>query len=94
MQLDMEAVYKREGDAPLRALQAGEAPEGASVPGAGGDSEHIRSALSGIVWTPSMRRMYTLLKRCAARFIGLAMGFPLTPKAGENMQQGTPRRVG
>ena len=73
VQLDMEALYKREGDAPRRALQAGDAPEGASMAGAGGDSEQIRSTLSGIVWTPSMRRMYMLLKRCAARCIGLAM---------------------
>ena len=65
VQLDMEAVYQREGDAPLRALQAGDGAEGAAAPGDARDSEHIRSTLSGVVWTPSMRRMYTLLKRRA-----------------------------
>ena len=69
----MEAVYKREGDAPIKALQAGDAPEGAFAPNAGGDGAHIQSTLSGIVWTPSMRRMYTLLKRCAACCAGLAV---------------------
>ncbi len=63
-QLDMEAVYQREGDAPLRALQAGHTADGAAAPDAGEDSEHIRSTLSGVVWTPSMRRMYTLVKKC------------------------------
>ena len=63
-QLDMDAVYEREGDAPLRALQAGRAIDGVAAPAAGEDSEHIRSTLSGVVWTPSMRRMYTLLKKC------------------------------
>ena len=62
MQLDMEAVYQREGDAPLRALQAGDGAAAA-------DGEHTRSTLSGVVWTHSMRRMYTLLKKCAGRCI-------------------------
>lgn len=47
MQLDMDALYMRQGDAPQAALQGGAAPP----------------LLQGIVWTPSMRRMYTLLSR-------------------------------
>lgn len=57
-QLDMEALYLREGDAPLAALTGGAAA--------------AQPLLSGIVWTPGMRRMYSLLERCA---------LPKTPKS-------------
>ncbi len=47
-QLDIEALYLREGDAPLT-----------------GGAAAAQPLLSGIVWTPGMRRMYSLLERCA-----------------------------
>ena len=59
VQLDMEGLYEREGSAPVQHLQSAltneEKKAGAH---ASGDS------LAGVVWTPSMRRMYTLLDRC------------------------------
>ena len=55
----MEEVYKLEGDAPVQALHAALAATDSSDAAAA-----LRSALEGIVWTPSMRRMYTLLSRC------------------------------
>ena len=45
----MKALYTREGDAPMTAVQ-----------GASG-----QPLLQSIVWTPSMRRMYSLLSRWA-----------------------------
>ena len=41
----------REGDAPTASLQGAAAAE--------------QPLLAGIVWTPGMRRMYSLLDRCA-----------------------------
>jgi hypothetical protein len=113
-QLDIPALYRREGDAPVRALRAvlDAAPPGAPGSGAaaggreaagggagqadgagsaepaeqagapmanGGavrasaarevgpaaDGAALRGALGGLVWTPSLRRMYTLLDRRA-----------------------------
>lgn len=64
--LDIEAVYTREGDAPLTALRealaaaAGAADDGGQLAG-------LRSALSGVVWTRSMRRMFTLVDRYDAK---------------------------
>ena len=75
-QLDIPALYRREGDAPVRALQAalaasaepGADANGISTEPAEGappaDAAALRSALGGLVWTPSLRRMYTLLDRC------------------------------
>ena len=82
-QLDIPALYRHEGDAPVRALQAalaaavapnpnptepGANANGISAEPAGGappaDAAALRSALGGLVWTPSLRRMYTLLDRC------------------------------
>ena len=75
-QLDIAALYRREGDAPVRALQAalaafaepGAGANGTSTEPAEGappaDAAALRSALGGLVWTPSLRRMYTLLDRC------------------------------
>lgn len=59
MQLDMEGLYEREGSAPLQHLQSALTDEKKKAGAhASGDS------LAGLVWTPSMRRMYTLLDRC------------------------------
>jgi len=114
-QLDIPALYRREGDAPVRALAAvldaappgapgsgaaagtreaaggsagqaddsgsAEPAERAGAPTANGgaveasaardvgtlaDGAALRSALGGLVWTPSLRRMYTLLDRRGA----------------------------
>jgi midasin len=90
-QVDVEAVFAREGGAPFRRLQellrkrqpAEEptaSPRGASgsqaAPAALGDegggvkleeeAAALRSSLAGVAWTRSMRRMYTLVERCAA----------------------------
>lgn len=80
-QLDIPALYRREGDAPVRALEAALAaasvaqppPEaesngcavasGSSLARPATDAGALQSALGGIVWTPSLRRMYTLLDR-------------------------------
>ncbi len=74
-QVDLEAVFAEEGDAPVRALAAalaaGEpAADGAATATAGGsghnegeDAAALHSALRGVVWTRSMRRMYTLVER-------------------------------
>jgi midasin len=56
----MEAVYRKEGDAPIAALAAALAADGVDE-----DTRCLQRALSGVVWTPSMRRMYTLVDRCA-----------------------------
>ena len=58
LQLDMPALYQQEGQQPFQELktrpgQSAHSPEEAAV----------QEAVSGIVWTPSMRRMYTLLDR-------------------------------
>ncbi|KAL0049173.1 hypothetical protein WJX82_008148 [Trebouxia sp. C0006] len=59
VQLDLEGLYDREGSAPLQHLQAALTDEKKKASAhASGDS------LTGVVWTPSMRRMYTLLDRC------------------------------
>ena len=55
----MEGLYEREGSAPLQHLQSALTDEKKKAGAhASGDS------LAGVVWTPSMRRMYTLLDRC------------------------------
>jgi midasin len=65
-QLDVEEVFAREGDAPFRRLAELLA---AGSGGSGGDqdaeAEALRHALRGVAWTRSMRRMYTLVERCA-----------------------------
>lgn len=74
--LDMEAVYQREGDAPLAALHAAleavdaaagtaeDAAEGGAAGGGGAEGPAaLAAALRGVVWTRSMRRMYTLVDR-------------------------------
>ncbi|KAG2499138.1 hypothetical protein HYH03_002721 [Edaphochlamys debaryana] len=74
VKVDLDAVYAAEGDAPLRALEgalaeatAAEA-NGTAGPahGAGGAEAAgaLQGALRGVVWTRSMRRMYTLVERC------------------------------
>jgi len=95
--VDLEALFAREGDAPVRQLQAAlqgkgphhssAAPDGANScahpAGMGSDAttgaeaagsqggcsgeelEALKQALRGVVWTRSMRRMYTLVDRCA-----------------------------
>ena len=60
----MEEVYTREGDAPLRRLAAACELPAASLSSASAPSEAIQAALKGVVWTRSMRRLYTLLDRC------------------------------
>lgn len=56
----MEGLYEREGSSPLQHLQNALTDEKKKAGAhASGDS------LTGVVWTPSMRRMYTLLDRCA-----------------------------
>lgn len=62
-----------EGDAPIRALQAAlqqqpegqEGQEGQQGQGttSGETREVLQAALRGVVWTRSMRRMYTLVER-------------------------------
>ena len=59
LQMDMPALYQREGQAPFEALQRA-IDQG---PAATLEEAAARNAVSGIVWTPSMRRMYTLLDR-------------------------------
>lgn len=60
VQLDMEGLYEQEGRAPLQHLQSALTDERKKAGAhASGDS------LVGVVWTPSMRRMYTLLDRYA-----------------------------
>lgn len=60
----MAALYQSEGEAPVQRLAAALGNSSYSA----GDNEAAASlqALSGIVWTPSMRRMYTLVDRCVA----------------------------
>jgi midasin len=52
-------VYRRDGDEPLRRLQAA-----LDAGGSGAEGAALRGALSGVVWTRSMRRMFTLVERC------------------------------
>jgi midasin len=68
VQLDMRALYQSEGDAhqqrlrnALQAQQTQQAQHDESALSPPSQS----AALAGIVWTPSMRRMYTLVDRCA-----------------------------
>ncbi|KAL3144109.1 hypothetical protein ABBQ32_003899 [Trebouxia sp. C0010 RCD-2024] len=59
VQLDMDGLYEREGSAPVQHLQSALKDEKKKAGAhASGDS------LVGVVWTPSMRRMFTLLDRC------------------------------
>lgn len=79
--LDIESVFAREGDAPLRQLQAAlglstgspsdamaasdsTAPAAHEVLMSAEELEALRKSLRGVVWTRSMRRMYTLAERC------------------------------
>lgn len=63
LQLDIQAVYEQGGGAQVAQLErALEDPKGA-VPA---DAEALRRMLGRIVWTPTMRRMYTLLSRWAS----------------------------
>lgn len=55
--LDMSALYAREGGAPMEALSAVLSSRTSEELGGA-------EALRGVVWTDSMRRMYTLLERC------------------------------
>lgn len=72
--LDMEAVYQREGDQPVVQLrQALEAAEGAA--GQDPQLEGLRAALTGVVWTRSMRRMFTLVDRWVARILDYLFWF-------------------
>lgn len=58
VQLDMDGLYEREGSAPIQHLHSALTDEKKKAGAhASGDS------LMGVVWTPSMRRMYTLLDR-------------------------------
>ena len=63
LQLDIQELYSREGEAPMQLLQQRlrQLSEAEEV------DEDLRaqlSALQGIVWTNSMARLYTLLDRC------------------------------
>lgn len=63
MQVDVEALHTRDGTAAVQLLQHRLA-EAASLGMVLGEEAAGAAALSGIVWTRSMRRMYTLLSRC------------------------------
>eukprot|EP00884_Botryococcus_braunii_P010443 jgi/Botrbrau1/193/Bobra.0022s0173.1 len=62
VKLDVEGLYEREGEVPVELLRK----RLREACGPGGDPSALAAAasLSGIVWTRSMRRMYTLLDRC------------------------------
>ncbi|KAG1662050.1 hypothetical protein FOA52_005297, partial [Chlamydomonas sp. UWO 241] len=81
VQVDMESIYTREGDAPLRRLKAALSHTAPATPGRSTDDSApsssaaaapvtdgpvsaIQAALQGVVWTRSMRRLYTLLDGC------------------------------
>ena len=59
-QLDMAAVYQRGGAQPAQLLQ-----QCLLQPAAEGDPDlqALQQAARGVVWTHSMRRMYTLVNR-------------------------------
>ncbi|KAK9809153.1 hypothetical protein WJX72_010301 [[Myrmecia] bisecta] len=61
VKLDMDELYTREGDAPVQRLQAALS---AREENGSADTQALKNALRGVVWTPSMRRMYTVLDRC------------------------------
>ena len=60
LQLDMEGLYEQEGNAPVQLLQ-----KALSDQATGADPNPSRDSMAGVVWTPSMRRMYTLTDRYA-----------------------------
>ncbi|KAK9849644.1 hypothetical protein WJX84_000969, partial [Apatococcus fuscideae] len=60
VKLDMPDLYQREGQQPFEALQT-QLGQGTDL---APEEAAIQKSMSGIVWTPSMRRMYTLLDRC------------------------------
>jgi midasin len=77
----MAEVFQRDGDAPLRRLQAAldEQPASSTLPHSSSSTPAtlpssdpsstalaIQEALKGVVWTRSMKRLYTLLDRCLA----------------------------
>lgn len=62
--MDLHELYEREGGAPAAKLQQALAHSAESEPNA--NALALRTALSGIVWTASMRRMYTLVDRYTA----------------------------
>lgn len=60
LQIDPQELYQREGSVPAARLQQALQQEAQS------SDAHmlaLQAALSGIVWTASMRRMYTLVDR-------------------------------
>jgi hypothetical protein len=60
VQIDSQELYQREGGAPQLRLQ-----EALRLKAQDTDAHTLalQAALSGIVWTASMRRMYTLVDR-------------------------------
>ncbi|GIL72552.1 hypothetical protein Vretifemale_2898, partial [Volvox reticuliferus] len=73
VKVDLEAVFSSEGDAPIRALQAAlqeqqQEQDAMATDAVGADTvcakAALQTALKGVVWTRSMRRMYTLVERC------------------------------
>ncbi|GIL43445.1 hypothetical protein Vafri_916, partial [Volvox africanus] len=73
VKVNLELVFSSEGDAPLRALEAALQEQQqeqdakatvAGVPDTVGATAALQTALKGVVWTRSMRRMYTLVERC------------------------------
>lgn len=55
MQLDMAGLYEQEGSAPVHLLQQALSDQASQ--------DSSRDSMAGVVWTPSMRRMYTLTDR-------------------------------
>ena len=62
LQLDMSSLYTREGEGPMQQLQQRLGELSAAGTAASAAGAHY-AAVRGIVWTPSLRRMYTLLDR-------------------------------
>lgn len=62
LQLDVEGLYQREGELPLEVLR--ERVVQSSETSADVAAQSTAAMLAGVVWTRSMRRMYTLLDRC------------------------------
>lgn len=57
----MKSLYLKDGDAPVERLKT--SLTSMSEVGVA-DMSVVNESLSGIVWTDSMRRMYTLVERC------------------------------
>ena len=58
LQLDMEGLYELEGSAPVQLLQKALSDQATPT-----GPDPSRDSMAGVVWTPSMRRMYTLTDR-------------------------------